>query len=293
MEVRAARFGGSWTDEKLERVRKYLVAYTRIMRRRRYRFAYIDAFAGSGYRAVEDSATPEFPLFPELFEEDTQAFLEGSARIALQVEPRFTEYIFIERDRARCAELAKLREEFPDRAADIHIALEDANVYLRQLCVQRDWQTNRILVFLDPYGMDVEWETTAALARTKAADVWMLFPLGVAVNRLLTRDGEIPEHWRQRLDRIFGTADWFDAFYTKETLTGLFGPVSQTRKVANFAQIGAFFVDRLRSVFEGVAENPLFLLNSTNNPLYLLCFATANPCAVDVSLRIAQDILGR
>ncbi len=44
-------FGGDWTAEKLERVRKYLVAYATIMKAKRFRFAYIDAFAGTGYRS--------------------------------------------------------------------------------------------------------------------------------------------------------------------------------------------------------------------------------------------------
>ena len=42
-------FGGSWTTEKLERVHKYLKAAT-IMKDRNFHFAYIDAFAGTGYR---------------------------------------------------------------------------------------------------------------------------------------------------------------------------------------------------------------------------------------------------
>jgi three-Cys-motif partner protein len=43
-------FGGTWTEEKLAVLRKYLVAYATIMRNTPFRFAYIDAFAGSGYR---------------------------------------------------------------------------------------------------------------------------------------------------------------------------------------------------------------------------------------------------
>ena len=44
------KFGGNWTDEKLKRVRKYLGAYATIMNRQKFRFAYIDAFVGTGYR---------------------------------------------------------------------------------------------------------------------------------------------------------------------------------------------------------------------------------------------------
>ncbi len=44
------KFGGSWTDEKLVKVNKYLTAFATIMNKQKFRFAYIDAFAGTGYR---------------------------------------------------------------------------------------------------------------------------------------------------------------------------------------------------------------------------------------------------
>ncbi|MFH0920105.1 MAG: hypothetical protein V1913_07055 [Fibrobacterota bacterium] len=43
-------FGGDWTSQKLEKVRKYLHAYATIMSKKHFHFAYIDAFAGTGYR---------------------------------------------------------------------------------------------------------------------------------------------------------------------------------------------------------------------------------------------------
>jgi hypothetical protein len=44
-------------------------------------------------------------------------------------------------------------------------------------------------------------------------------------------------------------------------------------------------------VFEGVARNPLLLVNSKNTPLYLLCFAAANKKGAKTAIKIAQDIL--
>lgn len=35
-------------------------------------------------------------------------------------------------------------------------------------------------MFLDPYGMQVERETIDTIARTKAIDTWLLFPLGTS-----------------------------------------------------------------------------------------------------------------
>jgi three-Cys-motif partner protein len=49
MKPTGQQFGGDWTEEKLDRVRKYLAAYATIMNKQKFRFAYIDAFAGTGY----------------------------------------------------------------------------------------------------------------------------------------------------------------------------------------------------------------------------------------------------
>jgi len=141
--------------------------------------------------------------------------------------------------------------------------------------------------------MQVTWETVEAIAGTKAIDLWYLFPLGVAVNRLLKKDGEINEAIKGSLDRLFGVTDWYHAFYSVTRESDLFGERSVTKKVAGFDVIGDFFVNRLRKVFAGVADNPLSLLNSKRNPLYLLCFASGNPTGAKTAVKIAQDILGR
>ncbi len=99
------KFGGSWTEEKLERLHKYLAAYAKIMNKQGFRFGYIDAFAGTGYLEMKAEDSGEGLLFPELAEPEPRQFIEGSARIALQIEPRFTKYIFIEKSSGRAAEL--------------------------------------------------------------------------------------------------------------------------------------------------------------------------------------------
>jgi three-Cys-motif partner protein len=137
--------------------------------------------------------------------------------------------------------------------------------------------------------MQVTWNTIEAIAKTKAIDLWLLFPLGVAVNRLLKRNGEINPSFRKRLDQMFGTTDWFKHFYSTKTRTNLFGEEIGLEKTGNFKTISEYFVSRLKDVFHKVADNPLPLRNSKNNPLYLLCFASANATAV----KIAQDVLDK
>jgi three-Cys-motif partner protein len=50
MKQQLNKFGGDWTAIKLEILKKYLSAYTTILRKKNYyKIAYIDAFAGTGY----------------------------------------------------------------------------------------------------------------------------------------------------------------------------------------------------------------------------------------------------
>ena len=124
-------FGGDWTAEKLERVRKYLAAYTVIFARnlkaQKLTPIYVDAFAGTGYRTKPPRLDAQTALFEELAEPEAEAFLKGSARIALEVDPPFKQYVFIEQDAGRAQELEKLKQQFAERAPRVNIVREDAN----------------------------------------------------------------------------------------------------------------------------------------------------------------------
>jgi len=277
------RFGGAWTEQKLRVLQGYLSAYTTALSKTTLRKGYIDAFAGTGYRNRAQ-------LFPDLAEHEPQELLDGSARLALKTRPPFDGFVFIESHAARRAELEALREEFPQ--ASIQIRGGDANEQIQEIC-NLEWRSRRAVLFLDPYGMEVEWKTIEAIAATQAIDTWLLFPLGVGVNRLLTRSGDIPPEWRHRLNLLLGTQDWHDEFYSVEMTTNLFGDeVSRVTK-ASVDTIGKYFNDRLKAVFAGVAEPPLVLRNSRGSPLYLLCFAAGNEKGAPIALRIAQAQLSR
>lgn len=281
-------FGGEWTTRKLEVLKGYLQGSTRALSNTGFKKGYIDAFAGTGYRSRrrEDSDGGSL-LLPDLAAEDPQGLLDGSARIALKTEPKFDSYIFIESSGARCAELEALKIEF---ARDIHVRQGDANREIRNLC-EKDWSSHRAVLFLDPYGMQVEWATIEAIARTRAIDLWLLFPLGIGVNRLLKKSGDIPDSWRMRLNTLLGTAAWYDEFYKVETVPDLFGNERAHVEKATMETIGRYFNDRLRSIFAGVVDKPGVLLNNRRCPLYLLCFAVGNERGKDIALRIANHLL--
>ena len=286
-------FGGDWTVEKLERVRKYLRAYTTALKKQPFALWYIDAFAGTGHLTHKKRDTAQISLFDEAETRDAPKYIEGSTRVALKVEPRFDKYIFVEKESGQIPMLEDLRNEFPDVQNKIEVVNEDCNSYIPQLCALTNWRNTRAVLFLDPYGMEVKWSTLEAIARTQAIDLWLLFPLGVGVMRMLNNNAKITDSWANVLTEMFGTDKWFDDFYETAREAGLFEENIQQIKNCNYNKIGQYFVSRLKTIFTAVADNPLPLCNSKNVPLYLLCFAAGNPKGAPIALRIAQDILGK
>jgi three-Cys-motif partner protein len=297
MTDKTHRFGGDWTQAKLEILRRYLAAYTKVLKDKPsandpFRKAYIDAFAGTGTRAARERPSGQSQgdlLFPDLNDPAPTQLLEGSARLALQIDPPFERYIFIELNQERCAQLESLKTEFPDRAGSIDIQQGEANVVIQSLCA-KDWSAHRAVLFLDPYGMQVDWKTIVAVASTKAIDLWLLVPLGMGMNRLAPRSGKLPDSWRQRMDAFLGTTDWYDEFYKVETKATLFGD-DHLQVKASMGVMARYFNSRLKQVFAGVVDEPGVLRNSANNPLYLLCFAVGNDRGKDIALRIANHLL--
>lgn len=287
----AHEFGGNWTDEKLDRLGKYLHAYTVALKNQPFKTTYIDAFAGTGYRRAKSNRPEGEMLFDDLGGDEPEEFRDGSARVALQTKPSFGEYIFLEKSEERVHALEALRSDFPSVADRIKIVKAECNAHLQQLA-RGPWNSRRAVVFLDPYGMQVEWATIEAMARTQAIDLWILFP-AMGVQRMLRKDGRLPDSWRNRLTAFFGEETWYDAFYDRAREDGLFGPEETVVKVANLEFIKDYFLERLRSVFPGVATKTLTLSNSRGTPLYLLCFACANPRGSRIALRIANHILGK
>ena len=285
-------FGGDWTEKKLDTLQAYLKEYRKIFERndkaRFFRTVYVDAFAGTGYREDKDDDLLRVHLSEG---EEAQGFRKGSARRALELESPFDEYVFIEKDSDHASELRKLKFEYPQLADRINVVEYDANAALQRFCQERDWQRERAVVFLDPYGMQVEWSTIEAIAETLAIDMWLLFPLGQGVNRLLTRDRLPPSGFAKRLTLTFGTDAWKDEFYETNPQGSLFSDHREFIKVATFDSIAQFFVRRLEKAFTAVAEDYRLLKNSQNVPIYMLCFAAANERGAKPAIRIASHLL--
>lgn len=153
-------FGGIWTRIKLEALQNYLVAFNTALSKQNFTRIYIDAFAGTGRC--------------DITVDGEKTSIDGSARRALAIDPPFNTYTFIELRAKKLAALKALEAEYPGKS--INVIRDDANAALKTLCEKYAWRNERAVLFLDPFGMHVEWTTLQAIAKTGAIDVWYLFP---------------------------------------------------------------------------------------------------------------------
>ena len=228
-------FGGPWTQEKLEILRRYLDAYTTALKNQPFRLIYVDAFAGSGSRQTRASYDSEDYA-------DLHAVIDVSPRIALEtVNKPFDRLVFIEKHTRRYESLRRLGEEFPQRSIDF--LNEDANVVLPQFCDSMG-NLDRAVVFLDPFATEVSWETIAILASTRRVDCWILFPLG-AVARMMSIDNFPEQDLAIRLDRVFGGREHWQDFYRVALQQSMFDTVPRQEREQGSAQIAEELVSNV------------------------------------------------
>ena len=259
------KFGGNWTEEKLNIFTSYLDAYLIALQNQKFKKIYIDAFAGTG----------------EIETSDGGQYLVGSAKRALASEKKFDHYYFIEADSQKT------------------IFCGDANDKLAEIISNVDWRFNRGLLFLDPYATQVNWTTLENVAQTKSIDVWYLFPFS-ALERMLPKNGKY-DKWEDCIDRLLGDSGWREEFYKKDpqmTLFDLFPEPGQSDgermvKDANPEHIKEYILARLGTIFPCVSKHARIFRNSRNSPMFLFCFAIASesPKAQGLALRMADHIL--
>ena len=287
---------GPWARDKLDSLGQYLDYFTKVLKNQRHwckGTIYVDAFAGSGRSRVR--ATPTDPLGGLLadfdidndigIDEGADEFIAGSPRRALEIANPFDEYVFIERDPARVVELEKLRAEFGERN-QISIRRGDASSEIEGLLQGNLGRAGfKAVVFLDPFGMHVPWSTIERLAETRNVEVVINFALGMAVQRLLIRSGDITPGRRSALDTYFGSPDWYAQTY--DQVADLLGP-----RVVKFPDAGRRLLNwyrmRLKAIFPYVSPARL-IRNTKGGHLYYLVWAGTHP----KGLKGARYILSR
>ena len=219
----AQAFGDQHTRKKLETVEKYLGAFTTALKKLDFELLYIDACAGSGssipksavaYRQADNCQTGLLQDSEPVV--DTDQIIVGSAIRALGVKPAFDRYLFNDVKQSNVQALRKrVTEDFPHLADRVKITQFDANAMLSHICNRTDWRSTRAVVFLDPFGLQIRFETLQKLARTKAIDLWYLVPV-FAMYRQVRGDGGVLADGGKSVDDALGTTDWREVVAIEE-----------------------------------------------------------------------------
>lgn len=257
------------------------------------RYIYLDAFAGGGkaplrkYEEVEKSQNFLDELSGYIREEEAESelYVNGSPRVALSIQHPFTDYIFVEKNSDRIRSLKALQTEFHvgDR---VSIMQGDANQTIKDSVLalgKFNWKKTRGVAFLDPFGMQVPWETLEALGQTAAFEIILNLPVGMAIQRLLPRSGEFTEEKRSWLNEYFGSPDWYNIVYEQQQ--SLFG-METSKKADSGAKLALWYQERLKAAF-GYASRPRLIRNTRGSHLYFLLWAGPHK----VGAKIADDVL--
>jgi three-Cys-motif partner protein len=198
MAISDHEFGGVSTDLKLSMVHDYLSAFTRALESKFSERWYIDAFAGTGERTVRLDA-----IAANLFNEETPDRVErrrGSAQLAIDTAPPFNRLIFMDQKAKHCEALRALAKAHPEKRIDV--LQGEANAEIRRLIANHSWASTRAVMFLDPYGMSVEWETLRAIRGTGAIDVWYLVSLAGLFRQAARDESALDEKKSAALTRM-------------------------------------------------------------------------------------------
>lgn len=224
-----SEWGGPWTEKKLQAFSKYVWSYLTIMKKFPFwKTIYFDGFAGSGTR--EKQVNPDLMNQLKITEEEEKTYKGAAERVLALQELGFDFYYFIDKNESSLKKLkVRLEEKFQDKT--IVYRSGDANLQITELAKALKTKDYAALVFLDPFGMQIDWNAIAELKDTRS-DVWILVPTGVIVNRLLDRAGKL--EFSDKLQSFFGLPidEIKKHFYEEKKIHTLFGEEEIITKVS-------------------------------------------------------------
>ncbi|QWR78044.1 three-Cys-motif partner protein TcmP [Candidatus Magnetomonas plexicatena] len=256
---------GKWSELKLEIIKKYAKAYTRILSNENWckGYFYIDAFSGAGFHESRN----------------TGELIQGSPINALEIDPAFSEYHFIDLDKGKIGNLKQLVGEAPNK----YFYNEDCNqVLMKSIFPKLPYNSyKRALCLLDPYGLHLNWETVMKAAELKTMDVFINFSvMDMNMNVLFDKLEYVTPENINRMNAFWGDDSWKDIIY--KVNMNLFGD-EYNKKEENFTKLGKEYRNRLKKTagFTFVPE-PILMRNKSNGPLYYLYFASQQKLADDI-----------
>lgn len=248
---------GAWSEIKLEIIHKYAKAYSIILNKQGFIHAYIDGFSGAGIHVSRA----------------TGGTVPGSPTIALEIQPPFSEYHFVDLNKKKIDHLRSCVTE----QENVFTYHKDCNKVLVETIFPRIKfeERRRALCLLDPYGLHLSWEAIRLAGQMRTIELFINFPV-VDINRnVLWKNPEgVSPADIARMNFFWGDESWRDVAYRSEG--DLFGFSHKTDNEA----ISEGFRQRLLNVagFKHVPK-PIPMRNKFKAIVYYLFFASPNETA--------------
>ena len=272
-------FGGPWTQLKLSILRDYLNFFTTALKGKGFTLHYADAFAGTGHQSSK-AVKGQDPMFPI---ED----LDGSAQIALNVDPPFHKYHFNDLSDEHYNALNELVSKYSKR--DCQVTRLDGNEFVKQFCGSLS-SNDRAILFIDPYSTELNWDTLKYVANSQRIDLWLLFPISALLRMTPNDPDRLDESWVRKIDLLLGTSEWKDALYKPKPapiIGDMFDEVEHSgMERLNVEGVAEFVKARLGEQFAYVAKPATLYANG--RPLFLFMFAVSN--RVKVAQALAEKV---
>jgi three-Cys-motif partner protein len=249
---------GYWSEIKLDIIREYAVAYSRILAAQPgLRHAYVDAFAGSGRHLSEAR----------------RVMVPGSPVNALLIQPPFRRYFLIDLDGDKVQQLRALAAMKPD----VEVLQGDCNEILLDHVLPRLQHADRwrALCVLDPYGLHLDWRVIRAAGQSRTTEIFLNFPVMDMNMNALWRRPDVDVPGSERMTRFWGDASWRSEAYAPDAQQVLFGPPAEL-KLSNADIAEAFRVRLQRVAGFAYVPPPIPMRNSRHSVVYYLYFAGPN-----------------
>jgi three-Cys-motif partner protein len=257
-----ARVSGTWAEEKLVYLDKYMDIFNTGMKGRWQNRVYLDVMAGSGRCVTEEGR--EF---------------SGSPLLALDTKTPFSKVVLVEESSELEAAL-KARVATHSRRGTVEILRGDCNDKAVIAALRSFVATDALaLAFVDMLGLDVRLETLAQLTGHRRIDLVITFQIG-DINRNVGNALKNPVEGR-RFDEFFGTGEWRTRVQAHRA-----GDMPFQVLATAFTE---FYEERLKTLgYQHVARSLDVMKNSKNVHLYRLLLASRHPRAVDFFEKISQ-----
>lgn len=250
------REAGFWTADKLDFLDRYIPAFLKATKKARGRY-YVDGFAGPGTNRIDGRER------------------NGSPLIALNADVSATGYFFVEKLSENFENLQKTVAEH-SRGSKVQLYQEDFNRKVPEILAQIP-DMAPTLFFLDPEGLELEFETVRQISRRTKSDLFILISGSGVTRNLYSPSAE------KALTRFYGNEDWKEARRQYDE-----GEYAADRR--RFEVFTDLYLSQLKDVGFNVVNRYLIARNSRNVALHALVFAIKSD-KPQAALSISEDIL--